>query len=135
MTTIETEKKVSPNSAENLFAFLTDLNNFEQLMPEGKIEKWESSEDQCEFVIKGMARIGLTKESSERPNLIVIKTFGKVPFDFNLNIHLNEQADQQTEVFMIFNGEINAFMKMMVEKPLTNFFNFLVTKASEVKLS
>ncbi len=135
MTRIETEKKISPNSAESLFAFLTDMNNFEQLMPEGKIEKWESTEDQCEFVIKGMARIGLTKDSSERPNLIVIKTFGKVPFDFTLNIHLNEQGENQTEVFILFDGEINAFMKMMVEKPLTNFFNYLVKKASELKLA
>lgn len=135
MTTIETEKKISKNSAESLFDFLTDMNNFEQLMPEGKIEKWESSKDQCEFVIKGMARIGLAKESSERPHLIKIKTFGKVPFDFNLNIHLNQQADQQTEVSIVFNGEINPFMKMMVEKPLSNFFNYLVQKAAELKLS
>ena len=47
MTTIETEKKISPNSPEQIFAFLNDMNNFEKLMPEGKIEKWESTEDQC----------------------------------------------------------------------------------------
>lgn len=134
MTTIETEKKVSANSPEQLFAFLEDMNNFEQLMPEGKIEKWESSKDQCEFNIKGMARIGLKKESATPPNKICVASFGKVPFTFKLDIHLKEQADQQTEVSIVFNGDINPFMKMMVEKPLTNFFNFLVTKAAEVKI-
>lgn len=134
MTTIETEKRISSNSPEQLYAFLTDMNNFEKLMPEGKIEKWESTEDQCEFVIKGMARIGLKKDSSEAPNKIVVKTFGKVPFEFTLDIFLKEIAEQQTEVSMIFNGEINAFMKMMVEKPLTNFFNYLVKKAAEINV-
>lgn len=134
MTTIQTEKKTSPNSAEQLFAFLTDMNNFEQLMPEGKIEKWESSEEQCEFTIKGMARIGLKKEAAEAPSKVSISSFGKVPFSFDLTIHLSEIADHQTEVFMVFNGDINPFMKMMVEKPLTNFFNMLVTKAAETKL-
>ena len=134
MTTIETEKKVSPNSPEQLFTFLTDMNNFEKLMPEGKIEKWESTEDQCEFTIKGMARIGLKKESTEAPNKIIISSFGKVPFPFKLDINLREQAEKQTEVSMVFNGEINPFMKMMVEKPLRNFFNYLVTKASETNL-
>lgn len=134
MTTIETEKRISSNSPEQLYAFLTDMNNFEKLMPEGKIEKWESTDDQCEFVIKGMARIGLKKDSTEAPNKIVVTTFGKVPFEFNLDIHLKEIAEKQTEVFMIFNGEINTFMKMMVEKPLTNFFNYLVKKAAEINV-
>ncbi len=133
MTTIETEKKISPNSAEQIFNFLNDMNNFETLMPEGKIEKWESSEDQCEFTIKGMARIGLKKETTNAPNHMKISSFGKVPFTFDLDINLKEQADHQTEVSMVFNGDINPFMKMMVEKPLRNFFNFLVTKAAETK--
>ena len=134
MTTIETEKKISQNSAEQIFNFLNDMNNFESLMPEGKIEKWESSEDQCEFTIKGMARIGLKKESTNAPNHMKVSSFGKVPFTFDLDIHLKEQADHQTEVSMVFNGDINPFMKMMVEKPLRNFFNFLVTKAAETKI-
>jgi carbon monoxide dehydrogenase subunit G len=131
MTTIETEKKISSNSPEQIFAFLNDMNNFEKLMPEGKIEKWESTEDQCEFTIKGMARIGLKKESANAPNHLKVSSFGKVPFTFDLDINLTEQADQQTEVGMVFNGDINPFMKMMVEKPLRNFFNYLVTKAAE----
>jgi len=134
MTKIETEKKNSPNSREKLFTFLTDMNNFEKLMPSEKIEKWESSQDQCEFTIKGMARIGLKKEEIEAPSKISISSFGKVPFKFDLDIHLNEVEGEKTEVFMIFNGDINPFMKMMVEKPLRNFFNMLVSKAAELKL-
>ena len=87
-------------------------------MPEGKIEKWESTEDQCEFVIKGMARIGLRKTLLKLQIKLNFTTFGKVPFEFDLDIHLKEIAEKQTEVGMIFNGEINPFMKMMVEKPL-----------------
>lgn len=134
MTTIETEKKISPNSAEQIFNFLNDMNNFESLMPEGKIEKWESSEDQCEFTIKGMARIGLKKESTNAPNHMKVSSFGKVPFTFDLDIHLKEQTDNQTEVSMVFHGDINPFMKMMVEKPLRNFFNYLVTEAAKTRI-
>lgn len=133
MTRIETNHELSSNTQEKLFQFLSDLNNFEQLMPEGKIEKWSSNADECEFTIKGMARIGLKKESATPNNLIKIKSFGKVPFNFDLDIYL-EEKEAKTEVYMIFNGDINAFMKMMVEKPLTNFFNILVTTASKLDL-
>lgn len=134
MTTIETKKEISANSTQKLFDFLTNMNNFEQLMPEDKVEKWSSDENQCEFTIKGMARIGLKKVSTEAPNKITIESFGKVPFPFTLEIFLAEKSAEETEAYMIFKGEINAFMKMMVEKPLKNFFNMLVDKAASLKL-
>jgi carbon monoxide dehydrogenase subunit G len=134
MTTIETKKEISEHSAKQLFDFLTDLNNFEALMPEGKIEKWSSDAQECEFTIKGMARIGLRLQDTEAPHKIFIKSFGKVPFPFTLEINLNQIGEEQTETYMVFKGEINAFMKMMVEKPLTNFFNLLVEKAAKLSL-
>lgn len=134
MTKIETEHKKAPYSQEKLFNFLNDLNNFERLMPEDKIEKWSSDESKCEFTIKGMARIGLQKDSSTAPSLIKISSFGKVPFSFTLDIHLDEISANETEAYMKFEGDINPFMKMMVEKPLSNFFNMLVSKATELDL-
>lgn len=134
MTTIETNHQNTQTSAEKLFVFLSDMNNYQQLMPEDKIEKWQSEKNQCEFTIKGMARIGMQIEETESPNSIKIKSFGKVPFPFDLNIHINPINDKSADLFMIFNGEINAFMRMMVEKPLTNFFNMLVDKGAKLNL-
>lgn len=134
MTKIETEHKISESTQAQLFNFLSDLNNFEKLMPEGKIEKWSSDENQCEFTIKGMARIGLKKESATEHDLIQISSFGKVPFTFTLDIHLTEVEGSKCEAHMLFKGDINPFMKMMVEKPLSNFFNMLVSKAASISL-
>ena len=63
-------------------------------------------------------------DSSEENKLIHIVSNGKNPFDFTLDIHLKEQ-DSVTESQLVFEGKMNAFMKMMAEKPLTNFFNLL----------
>ena len=134
MTAIETNHQNTNSSAEKLFDFLSDMNNYEQLMPEGKIEKWNSEQDKCEFNIKGMSRIGLQIVNAERPNLIEITSFGKVPFDFTLTIHILPINESSAELYMVFNGQINAFMKMMVEKPLKNFFNMLVEEAAALKL-
>lgn len=134
MTTIETNHKTANSSAEKLFTFLSDMNNYEQLMPDGKIENWHSEKDNCEFTIKGMTKIGMEIEEREEPNMIKIRSFGKVPFPFDLNIYLNPIDEKSSEIFMVFNGDINMFMKMMVEKPLTNFFNMLVEKGANLNL-
>ncbi len=63
---LETNRKIVNNSQENIFAFLSDMNNFEQLLPLDKIENWNSTTEECTFRIKGMADIGLKKVSSTR---------------------------------------------------------------------
>lgn len=131
---IETAKVASPNSQQALFNFLSDLNNLEQLMPEGKIDNWKSDKDSCEFSIKGMASIGLRVIDRKPNNEINIESFGKAPFKFKLNILIEEKSADSAETQIIFDGDVNPFMKMMIEKPLSNFFNMLTTKAGELKL-
>ena len=41
--------------------FLSNLNNLEKLMPEDRIQKWESTDETCSFTIKGLAGIGMKR--------------------------------------------------------------------------
>ncbi|MDB9775028.1 hypothetical protein OAB47_02215 [Vicingaceae bacterium] len=131
---IETTTVNTANSQDAVYTFLADLNNLEQLMPEGKIENWKSDVDSCQFGIKGMATIGLKVIDRKQTNEINIESFGKAPFKFKLNIHIEEVDANNAQAKMIFDGDVNPFMKMMVEKPLTNFFNMLTAKVGELKL-
>jgi hypothetical protein len=44
-----------------------------------------------------------------------------------LTVNLKE-VDDKTEGYIAFDGEVNAFMKMLVDKPLTNLFNYMSFK-------
>ena len=61
-----------------------------------------------------------------------ISSHGKVPFAFTLNVTLTEVAPAQTSGQLIFEADINPMLKMMVEKPLRNFFNMLAVKMKEL---
>jgi carbon monoxide dehydrogenase subunit G len=124
MATFSSNKVAVPASSNDIFNFLTDLNNLQKLMPGDKIDQWQSDAETCSFQIKGLAKIGMKLDSTEENKKIHIVSNGKNPFDFTLDIHLNEQG-ASTESQLIFDGNMNAFMKMMAEKPLTNFFNLL----------
>jgi hypothetical protein len=78
-----------------------------------------------------MTDIGLKRVAATPNSLIYLDSYGKVPFKFTLNIFLEEKENNTTEAKLKFDGEINPFMKMMVEKPLTNFFNMLSDKLVE----
>ena len=80
-----------------------------------------------------MATIGMKIVNKVPSSLINIKSDGKVPFTFDLDVHITEMGENKCKGQLIFDGDINVMMKMMVEKPLTNFFNILANKMKDIK--
>jgi len=131
MTRIESDKAIINKPAEEVFDFLSDLNNFEKLMPE-QIVNWQSSEDECSFTIKGTGTLAM-RISERIPNTeIRILRNGEAPFDFVLTCLIDETEDSQCRLQMIFDAQLNAFLRMVAERPLTNFLNMLVHRFQQL---
>ena len=131
MTEIKSDLVLIHKSAEDIFNFLSNFDNFGKLMPD-QVINWKSSTDSCSFTIKGMADIAL-KTSEKIPfSKIVWSTEGKAPFDFTLSSVLNDQKDNQTQTQIILHADLSPMLKMMAMRPLGNFVNLLVNKLKEV---
>ena len=120
---ISGNKVVVKKSQKETFQFLTDLKNFEQLMP-ASIQKFEVDEDSFIFGLKGMPEIRLVlKEKTEYSNITLGAASSKLNFELVANI---EEIDAtSSKVQLDFNGEFNMMMAMMVKKPLTSFIETL----------
>ncbi len=134
MTRIESDIVEVNNTAAGLFAYLSNFNNFKSLMPH-QVTEWESSETECTFNLNGMAKIGMRIIDKTPNSTIKITSFGKVPFDFTLNVNISEITATTSKGQLIFESDINPFMKMMVEKPLTHFFNGLAQKMKDIPVA
>ncbi len=97
-----------------------------------QVTEWESSENECTFNLNGMAKIGMRIVDKTPNSNIKITSFGKVPFEFTLNVNITETASNACKGQLVFESDINPFMKMMVEKPLTHFFNGLAQKMKDI---
>ncbi len=121
---LETEEKSILKSTKEVFEFLSDLKNFEQLMPEN-IDKFEIlSEDRFLFALKGMPEIVLErKNQTEYSQLVLGAASDKLPF--TLTADLEEVNQTETTVKLNFEGEFNAMMAMMIKAPITKFIDTL----------
>lgn len=127
---IESKKVSLDANREEVFAYVSNLNNFEELLPQEKISDWESREDYCSFKIQGTATIDLHKDAANPPENLVLKGGEKAPFPLSLEILL-EEKDGKTVVFQKINADVNPFLKMMVQKPLTNLFDYIADRLKE----
>jgi len=132
ITKIESEIVEINNSAENIYTYLSDFNNFEKLMPP-QVTNWQSTTEECSFTINGMATIGMKIIDKTPHSKITISSNGKVPFEFKLFANIIQKDSNNCTGQLIFESELNMMLKMMVEKPLGNFFNILAQKMKDIK--
>lgn len=121
---IETPNKKITKGDKEVFDFLTDLKNFEKLMPEN-IDKFELiNEDRFLFSLKGMPEIVLERKGQTPYSQIVLGAASeKLPF--TLTADIAKLSESESEVALSFSGEFNAMMGMMIKKPITNFMGAL----------
>ncbi|HRH37110.1 MAG TPA: hypothetical protein PK760_02120 [Flavobacteriales bacterium] len=131
MTKIESKKVEITKPATALYTFLEDMNNFEQLLPAGRISEWQSDGKSCSFKVQGAATIGLMVDGGEAPGHLKLKATERSPFPFTLDVFLTG-TNGTTTVWQEFNADLNPFIKMMVEKPLQNLFDHIADRMKAV---
>jgi ribosome-associated toxin RatA of RatAB toxin-antitoxin module len=128
---LESPKVTVEKSAQELFDSLSDVKNFEKLMPDN-IAKFEVVEnDSFIFGLKGMPEIQLKIQEKITPNKIVfVAASGKLPFTLNANI--DSVSDSSSTVKLGFEGEFNAMMAMMVKGPISKFIETLANNMGKL---
>ncbi|MFB9054379.1 SRPBCC family protein [Formosa undariae] len=127
---LESPKVTIDKSSQEVFDFLSDIKNFEKLMPDN-ISKFEIlDDDKFLFALKGMPEIILKKKEVTPPNKIVLGAAGG-KIDFSLVGHINETTEGKSDVQLKFEGDFNPMMAMMIKGPISKFIETLVTKMPE----
>ena len=112
------ESKVSINKPINeVFDFLSDLNNHQQLMPEN-IYNWSSTIDEAKFTIQNMAKLALKVSSITKNKEIIVKPSEEAPFELELKWTVTDEGEGKTEATHTISAVLNMMMKMIVSGPL-----------------
>ena len=127
---IDSKKVIVNAKIDQVASFLKDSQNLVHILPTEQISDWKASSSDCSFKVQGAVIISLIQDGNEGDTKIFMKSGEKSPFPFRLTIHLSP-IDSTTEGYIAFDGEVNVFLKMMVEKPLTALFNLMSEKLME----
>ena len=127
---LESPKANVSKSQQEIYSFISDLNNFEQLMPENK-EKFEVEGDSFIFGLKGMPEIRLVlQEKNEFDKVVLGAASSKLAFTLTVNIEV--VSESSSEVDLLFEGDFNPMMAMMIKKPLQKFINTLSENLGQI---
>jgi|ERR1700744_3117018 len=119
------------NKAINdVYLFLADMNNHQQLMPEG-VTNWSSTSDGASFNVQGMIKLAVKIEERIENREIRIIPSEKPPFDLELKWELLPNGNQ-TDVKLTVSADLNMMMKMMASGPLQKLADHEVDTLSKI---
>ncbi|MDO7743384.1 MAG: SRPBCC family protein [Pedobacter sp.] len=130
MTVIESTTVVN-QSVEKVYAFLADLNNHQQLMPDN-IYNWSSTVDEASFTIQNMAKLAIKISNRiENQELTAIPT-EKAPFEIELKWTVADNGNGSTIVSHIISADLNMMMKMLAAGPLQKLADHQTKRVAEI---
>lgn len=130
MTVIESTTEVNL-PVEKVYAFLADMNNHQQLMPEN-IYNWSSTEDEASFTIQNMAKLAIKITSRiENKEIIAVPT-EKAPFDLELKWTVADNGNGGTTASHIISADLNMMMKMLAAGPLKKLADHQTERLAEI---
>ena len=114
------ESKVELNKpVSEVYNFLADFNNHQQLMPDN-ISNWSSTTDEARFSVQNMAKLALKISNRIENQTIIIVPAEQVPFNVDMRWIVADLGNNVTEAILTISAELNMMMKMMASGPLKN---------------
>jgi len=135
---VKIESKIGKSAYNDLqiYSFITDFNNFKDLIPEGKVTGWESSEDECSFNVDPLGRTGL-RVIEKTPNSVV--KIGSRPefssYQFTIWIQLKKMAENDTRIKITIEPQVNKMLLPMIKGPLKKFADGMINKIETFNFS
>jgi len=130
MTRFESDIKTVNQPSSEIYAVLSDFDNFDVLLPADKIKNWKSSGDSCRFEVIGIGQVGLKIVDKEQYKTIKYTADGSVPFHFFLWIQLKQIDTSTTKIKVTLDAELNPMLKMVASGPLKKFVGLLADSVS-----
>jgi len=115
-------------SDEEIFNFLSDFNNFKNIIPTDKVSDFSATSDTCQFIVTGFGKAGLKIVEKEPYKLIKIASEKGTPVTFNFWIQLNtiDETNASTAIRLTLDADLNPMMKMMIGNHLQKGMDSLV---------
>lgn len=114
-----------------VFKFLANLKNHQQLMPDN-IYNWSSTENQASFTIQNMAKLTIKiSECIENKELKAVPS-EKAPFDIELKWTVEDNNNGGAIAKHTISADLNMMMKMIAVAPLQKLADHQTKKLKEI---
>lgn len=113
--------------AEEVFAFVTDIRNFERFIKKENLSNWKADRDSCSFNVPMVGTVNLRIDEKEKFNKVVYAGDALKKNDFSLLLNISDGLNN-AGIHVILTADLNPMMKMLASKPIQQFLELLINE-------
>jgi len=133
---IESKIGKSEYSDETIYNFITDFNNFRDLIPGDQVKDWESTVDSCTFTIDPVGKTGIKIVEKDPYKLVKVSSMPDMSqYEFTIWIQIVKKEENDTRVKITIEPRINQVLLPFVKSPLKEFADGLIDRIENFKFS
>lgn len=115
-------------NAEEVFTFVTDIRNFEKVIPQATINNWQAEKESCSFKVSMLGTVSFRLTQKEMYSKVVFAGDALKKNDFSLVLHISDNGKSPAGVQVSLSAELNPMMKIMAAKPIGQFLDMLINE-------
>ncbi|MDQ1296641.1 MAG: hypothetical protein QG611_619 [Bacteroidota bacterium] len=120
-------------SEEELYNFVTDLRNFERIIPPGSASNIKIEKDSCSIKVTMLGTVSIRISETLKFSKVVYSGNAMHINDFSLVLNIIGKSDKEAEVRVILSAEMNTFLKMMAAEPVKQFLEALIREMEKFR--
>ncbi|HBE42359.1 MAG TPA: hypothetical protein DDW27_14370 [Bacteroidales bacterium] len=113
-------------SPEVVYNFATDIRNFRRFIPSGSFSDIDFRQDSCSFRADYLGTVSVQLSERVIYKKIVFSGNAMMQNDFSITLFLHETPERHSEIKLIFEAEMNPFLKMAASEPLRKFLDTMM---------
>lgn len=118
--------------AAPIYRVISDFSFMNKITPpDDKVKILNSDSDSCTISVEGGGQFGMKIIERKENELVKIGTDDAAPFAVNIWIQLKEVEAYDTRLRITLHSKMNPLIKVVAQKPLTNFVESLVDKLEQ----
>ncbi|HQA76386.1 MAG TPA: hypothetical protein PLY32_04625 [Salinivirgaceae bacterium] len=120
----------TPSAA--IYRTISDFSFIDKITPpDDRVKIVSCNSDMCKIAIEGGGEFTMVIEDRKENEMVKFSTDSNSPFEFKFWIQLKEKVAYETYLRITLHATMNPLMKMVAQKPLTNFVETMVDKLEQ----
>jgi len=113
-------------SVEELFNFVTDLRNFERIIPREGGNDFKIEKDSFSIQVSMLGTVTFHISETAKFSKVVYSGNAMHINDFSMVLNILGISNKETEVTVVLSAHLNPFLKMMAAQPVKQFLETLI---------
>ena len=115
-----------PCGDKDLYAFLTDLRNFKEVLPSGMLSDWKAAADKCSFRIDKAGRVNVSLKEAIPHTMVSYMAENLFIGKLSLQVFIEALTGQSSKLYITADLNMNPFARMFIGESAPQYLDKLI---------